>query len=339
MSSSPSLPRVALLGGSVLLGLSALAVSWGLAACASLSNTTPIPDGDASDLDAGYTPPLSEEDAGETTPFDAGAPPASGRIRLANLLQGPGAVDLCTKSDATGAAWESQKVPNPSGLGFGQVSAHVFLPAGSQGTRYQFRVVPLGSPCDGDGASPLVSIAAGTSTTLRQGSGLTISAIGVAKDNVDAGDGAPRGSVNSDVVSPPSTAALVRVVHGVPELPPFDVTVNGEIILTGIKYGTASPFCASPSSCANGGSGGGAYASSSGFAQIPAGIPQDATLALKAGTSTKSFVVPERVRRGVAVTIFVGGTPDSLLVNLCSDRSPPAGQTLAECTKLRAISE
>lgn len=325
-SERPTL-RAAFLASGVLLGAAALAAGWGsLVACDNLSETSPLPDGDASDLDAGYTPPLPEE-AGppDVVTIDTGAPPASGRIRLANLLNGAGAVDLCTRSE-TATAWDPQKITtNPSGakaegLLFGEVSAHIFLSASTAGTRYQFRVVPLGTPCDGDGGVPIVAIPVGTNTTLRQNGGLTIIAAGTIKEGTDAGDGNPRGAVIADTLSPPSSAALVRVVHGVPDLAAFDAVVNGETILTGIKYGSAIQF---------------PYTSTTGFASVAAGIPEGSTLTLKAGTSAQTYIVPDRVRRGVATTIFVGGTADKLTVSLCSDRSPPANQTVAECKKLK----
>lgn len=307
-------------------GALALASGSSLVACEALDKVSPLPDPDASaEYDAGYVPPLPEEAGVDASVPDAGPPPASGRVRLANLLQGVAAVDVCARRDDASGTWEGQKIttgtsPKADGLKFGEVSAHFFLPvATAAGTKYAFRVVPLGASCEGDGGAPLVNIA---SSTLRQNGGITLVATGVA--GIDGGDTIPRGVALADVLQPPQTAALVRAFHGVPDLPPFDVVVNGETILTGIKYGSAFGF---------------PYTSTTGFATIPAGIPEEATLALRAGTTVKTFEVPERVRRGVAMSIFVSGRasePSTLEVTLCADRSPASGEELASCTPLQA---
>lgn len=326
-----SLLRIGLLGFGGFVAIGSLAVAWSsLVACASLSETSPLPTGDASDLDTGFV--LYPEDAETPAPStpDAGPPPASGRVRLANLLQGVKAVDLCAKRDEPTGTWEPQKItvnspaPKPEGLLFGEVSTHIFLPvATAAGTKYLFRIVALGSPCEGDGGAPLASIA---STALRQGGGLTLVAVGVVPEGgVDAGasDSIPRGVALSDVLQPPATAALLRVFHGAPDLPAFDVVINGETALTGVKYASAIGF---------------PYTSTTGFASLPAGVPDNATLTLRAGTIAKSYKVPSRVRRGVAMTVFVGGRLNDgsspLVVNLCADRSPPEGDQLATCTAL-----
>src|SRR5688572_3406419 len=128
-SSSLSLFRGAFIASGALLGICALAAGWGsLVACESLSETSPIPDGDASDLDAGYTPPLPEDaGAAPVVTVDSGPPPASGRVRLVNLLNGAGAVDFCTRGE-TATAWDAQRItvnspaPKAEGLLFGEVS-------------------------------------------------------------------------------------------------------------------------------------------------------------------------------------------------------------------------
>lgn len=331
MASRVSLFRLGFLGIAGSLTVGALAVtSSSLVACESLSETSPLLDEDAAaNYDAGYIPPPAEEDASAppSAQTDAEPPPPSGRVRLANLIQGPTAVDLCAKRDEPGATWEPQKItvnspaPKPDGLLFGEVSTHLFLPAASgAGTKYLFRVVSLGSPCEGEGGAPLASIA---STALRQNTGLTLVAFGLVAEGVDAGDGNPRGVAIGDVLSPPSNATLVRAFHGVPDMPPFDLVINGETAATGVKYGSAIGF---------------PYTSTTGFASLAAGIPDKATLTLRAGTTVKSYTVPERVRRGVAVTVFAAGSlspgKQPLTVSLCADRSPPEGEKLATCTKL-----
>src|SRR5262249_39052583 len=119
----------------------ALGALWmgALTACDSLADTSPIPNGDASDLDAGFGPVPAE--GGPSAPpstVDAGPSPPSGRIRLANLIQGAGPVDLCAKGDAPGSTWDT-KVAKPGGLAYGEVSAHSFVSVPtSAGSKYQF---------------------------------------------------------------------------------------------------------------------------------------------------------------------------------------------------------
>ena len=315
--------RVAFVGltGVLFLAAAGAALSGSLAACASISDTSPLPNGDASDLDAGFVPVTDNtSSAPPSTTIDAGPPPPSGRVRLANLLQDTGPVDLCVKADSASAPWEGQRIANPGGLGFGEVSSHVFLPvATSQGQRYQFRIVPLGGSCESE-AGALVSIPGGTTTTLRQGGGLTIAVTGI----VGSGDPqtGPKGTVVSDVLAPPAAVAMLRAIHGVSDMTAFDVLINGEMAIQGVKYGSGLGF---------------PYASPNGFASLAGGIPEGATLTLKAGTTARSFKVPARVRRGVAMTLFasgrVNGSPQ-IAVSLCADRSPPDGETLATCTKL-----
>jgi hypothetical protein len=324
-----SLFRLGLVGLAGVVGFGSLLVASGsLVACESLSETSPLPDLDAQTFDVGYVPPFEEKEEEEPPPPDAGPPPPASRIRLANLLQGPEAVDLCVKQEPTGA-WEGQKItvdapsPKADGLAFGEVSAHNNLPVAGAAARYSFRVVPVGGPCDGDGAVIYATIGP---TTLRQGAGVTLVAVGVVDPGVDAGDANPRGVAIGDVLAPPATVTLVRLVHGVPDLPALDLVINGETVATGVKYGTATGF---------------PYTSTTGFASLAAGIPANATLSLRAGTTVRSFAVPDRVRRGVAMTIFAAGSISGgdhpLQVLLCADRSPPAGETLARCTKLDPI--
>jgi hypothetical protein len=316
----------------VVVGAGLVGLASGIAACASLSDTSPLPSGDASDLDGGFIPIIDDGDGG--TPgggsVDSGPPPQSGRVRLANLLQGAAAsaVDLCTRSDAPGSGWEGQKITQfkPEGLAFGEVSAHIFLPVPTtQGSKYQFRIIPVGGSCDGDAGAggPLVGISAGTNTQLNQGGGLTVAVVGETTETT--GEASPKGVAVQDVLSPPPAFALLRVIHAISDLPAFDVLVNNEIALQGVKYATAVGF---------------PYDKPTGFAQLAGGVPEGATLTLRAGTTVRSFKVVSRVRRGVAVTLFATGHAQSapgITLSLCSDRSPAEGQTLASCDRLQEV--
>jgi hypothetical protein len=242
-------------------------------------------------------------------------------------LIGSPALDLCSKSDAFGAAWEGQKItvgastPKPDGLNYGEVSTHVFLPVPtSAGTKYQFRILPVGGSCDTD-AGIGVSIPAGTNTSLRQGGGLTLAVVGDV--NAPAGsDASPKAVVVSDVVAPPTSFALLRAIHGVPDMPAFDVLISGASVITGVRFGSGIGY---------------PYSSFTGFVNIAGGIPANSTVTLQAGTSVRNFTLGDRVRSGVAETLFVSGrlsgTPP-LTATLCSDRSPPQGDVVATCTNL-----
>jgi hypothetical protein len=327
-SKSHPIFRAAFWAAGVLAASFGFAVWMGaLAACDSLSDTSPIPTGDASDLDAGFMPVLDEAGGGGPgTALDGGPPPPSGRVRLAHLIQGAGPVDLCALGDAPGSQWQGQMVTHPGGLNYGDVSSHAFVSVPtSAGSKYQFRVIQYGGDCASDaGGGALVSIPAGTSTLLKQGGGLTIAAVGVASA-APGTEAAPKGVVASDVLAPPAAVALLRVVHGVSDLAPFDILINAETAIQGVKYASVLGF---------------PYSSPSGFASLAGGIPQNATLTLKSGTVVRNFTVPDRVRRGVASTIFAGGRvagSPALTVALCADRSPPEGETLATCTTLQEV--
>jgi hypothetical protein len=301
-----------------------------LAACASLSDTSPIPNGDASDLDAGFVPVIAEGGGGSSGGGDAGPAPPSGRVRLANLIQNSPPVDLCAKGDAPGAQWEANHVPNPAGLNYGEVSAHTFVSVPtSGGSRYQFRVIPAGGACDtGDAgpSAPLVTIAAGANTLIKQGGGLTLAAVGDANAPSTA-DASPKGVVVTDVLAPPAAVALLRVIHGVSDLAAFDVLINADIAIQGVKYASGVGYD---------------YTSPTGFANLAGGIPENATITLRSGTTVRSFNVGPRVRRGVANTIFAGGRVNGsppLSVALCADRSPAEGETLSTCTTLQAVNK
>lgn len=321
--------RTSILGGAFFL--SAAAVAWtSLSACESLSQTSPLPPEDASDLDAGALPEDPDEPPPGTSSggtVDAGPAPASGRVRLANLLQGPSSVDLCAIQGMTVRSQlitanpsEPTQASKPDGLKLGETSQHVFLFADVKGTPYTFRVVPAGADCSDMTTQVYATITSATATLLKQNSGITLVVFGEIKEGVDAGDATPRGIALADTISPPATASLFRVFHGVPDIAAFDVVINGETILSGVKYGTSFGY---------------PYTSTSGFASIPAGIPEGATLTLRSGTTVRSFTIPARLRRGIASTVFVGGTSDKLVVSLCSDRSPTKGTT-ATCDKLVA---
>jgi len=186
------------------------------------------------------------------------------------------------------------------------------------GTKFTFKVTPVGTDC----ADPTQPVYASISTpvTIRGGAGITVVAIGISKDGVDAGDAIAKATTIGDTLAPPATSSLVRVFHAVPDIAAFDVVINGETVVTGVKYGGASGY---------------PYTSTTGYASIPAGVPEDATLTLRSGTTVRSFTVPKRLRRGAATSIFVGGTADKLTVELCSDRTPDKGDT-ADCTRLSA---
>lgn len=297
-----------------------------LTACGALDNTSPLPPTDASDLDAGQPPPddstsSSSSSSGGST--DSGPPAVSARVRLANLLQGPGSIDLCGKVDANGTTWQNGLVtanpsaaPKPDGLDFGQMSQSIFLSStGSSGTKYLFEAVSPGADCNDNSTQVFAKF---VSTALKPGGGVTLVAVGLVEDG-DAGDATPRGAVLIDTIAPSASASLFRVFHGVQDMGAFDVSINGAVILQGVKYATAFPY---------------PYSTTSGFASVPAGVPDNAQMQLNAGTTVRNFTIPTRLRRGIATTILVGGTKDNLDVQECADRSPDPGAATADCTKL-----
>jgi hypothetical protein len=285
-------------------------------ACESLKDVSVVPDGAIDDLDAGDIPE-PPEDSGDnvTPPTSDAAPPASGRVRLGNMTVSGGAVDLCVKpSTPATAPWEGPRI---AGLSPGQVSAHFFLPVPGASAQFLYRVVRSGGACDGDPGAVVFNF---TAQTLRQAGGTTLAVVGNAS-GADAGDANPRGVALADNVTPAANATQFRAIHGIPDMPAFDVVINGETILQGIRFGSAIGF---------------PYATSdtTGFKSIPAGIPEGSTLTLRAGTTVATFTVPQRQRRGIAVTLFTTGSVAAPIASLCSDRSPPAGETLATCLNL-----
>jgi hypothetical protein len=123
---------------------------------------------------------------------------------------------------------------------------------------------------------------------------------------------------------PPAAFALLRVVHGVSDLAAFDVLVNGGTALQGVKYASAIGY---------------PYNSTTGFANLAGGIPQGATITFQSGTTFRNFKVGDRVRRGVAETLFAagrvaGGPP--MTIALCADREPSEGEVLSTCVNLEA---
>lgn len=331
-----SLFRTGLLGS--MFVITAAGVGWvSLSACASLSQTSPLPPDDASDLDAGQPPDEGDQSSssGSTSgsaSSSSGDLPTSARIRLANLLQGPDAVDLCIKNaDQPTLPYFSHSISDPDtayvtavavksdGLAFGETSQSLSVNVDPKaGTKYTFKVTPVGTDC-ADATQPVYASIA-TPVTLRGGGGVTIIVSGISEKDVDAGDAIARATSVSDTLAPPPNASLLRVFHAVPDVAAFDVVINGETILTGVKYGSALGY---------------PYTSPSGYASIAAGVPEDATLTLRSGTTVRSFTIPTRLRRGAATSIFVGGTKAKLTVELCSDRTPDKGDT-ASCTKLSA---
>lgn len=331
-----SLFRTGLIGGTLVVA--STAVFWiSMSACSSISQTSPLPPEDASDLDAGQPPDDEEQSSSGSTSGSAsssGDLPTSGRLRLTNLLQGPDAVDLCIKNaDDPKLPWQNHVVSSPGtddnrvsgvgkpdGIAFGETSQSIFVnvmpvPAG---TKYTMKIVPLGTDC-ADATQPAYA-SISTPVAITPGGGRTVVISGVLKDGVDAGDAIARATSIGDTLVPPSNATLFRVFHAVPDIAAFDVVVNGETIISGVKYGGAAGY---------------PYTSATGYASIPAGIPEDATLTLRSGTTVRSFTVPKRLRRGVASSVFVGGTADNLTVELCADRTPDKGDT-ADCQKLSA---
>lgn len=318
------IPSWRYIAAAVILGGGAGVGGLGLAACYNLGDTSPIPDGGGTDLDAGFVPVVDDGgSATGTTTVDSGPPPPSGRVRLANLLQNSPAVDLCARGDFSGAQWQPQLVTKPGGLNYGEVSAHNFVSVPtSAGSKYQYRIVPFGADCDSDaGGGPLVSIASGTNTLLKQGGSMTLAVVGDANAQANT-EASPKGVVATDVLAPPAAVALLRVLHGVSDLAAFDVEINGDTALQGVKYASVLSY---------------PYSSPTGFASLAGGVPQNATLTLKAGTTARNFTVANRVRRGVASTIFAYGRVDGapgLVLSLCADREPAEGSVLSDCTPL-----
>jgi len=306
------------LGGLGSVGLLLLLSS----ACSSLKDVSVVPDGAIDDLDAGDIPEPIDEDAGSVSPPGTDPPP-SGRVRLGNMLQpGARAMEVCSRAGASGTfearIASNPQAPNAGGIAPGQVSTHFFLavpgePRANPSVTYQYRIVPAGGSCDD-------VVAAVNGPPLRQGGGTTIAVVGEANGG-DAGDRNPRAIALSDNVTPAANATQFRAVHGIVDMSAFDVVINGETIVQGIRFGSAVGFPY-------------ANADTSGFRAIPAGIPENSTLTLRAGTTVVTFTVPQRQRRGIAVTLFTGGTLSAPVAQLCSDRSPPAGETLATCVTL-----
>lgn len=324
MTLPSSLFRTGVLGG--MFALSVTGAFWvALSACESLSQVSPLPPNDASDLDAGQPPEESTSSSSSgAAGLDAGTSNAV-RFRLSNQLQGPDAIDYCVKADYQGAVWENNLVSNnpqnpakADGLFFGETSqSYVTLTAANAGSKFQVKIVPPGTDCADTAAQVYLTLAA--PVTARQNTGVTIVAVGKLEKE-DAGDANGKVTTMGDTLAPSPTSSLFRVFHGVPDIAAFDVVINGETVLTGVKYGTAFGF---------------PYTSTTGYATINAGVPEGATLTLRSGTTVRSFSIPQRLRRGIASTVFVGGTKDKLTVTLCSDRTPDEGD-LAKCQKLAA---
>jgi hypothetical protein len=322
-----SLFRTGILGGALVLCTTA--TFWvSISACESLSQTSPLPPDDASDLDAGQPPEMddttSSSSSSGSAPADAGVPNAA-RFRLSNQLQGPDAIDYCVTSDPTGKSWTSNLVseniykdPKPDGVFFGETSQSNFVLAAASGSKFLVKITPPGTDCSDPTATVYAAFA--LSSPVKPGAAVTVVAVGKLESGVDAGDATGKGTSMNDILAPPANASLFRVFHGATDIAAFDVVINGETIITGVKYGTAIGY---------------AYTSSTGYASIAAGIPEGSTLTLRSGTTVRSFAIPDRLRRGIATTVFVGGTKEKLTVNLCSDRTPDKGDT-ATCQKLAA---
>jgi len=319
--------KTAFLGiGSLFAGVALLA-GWGgaVTACQNLDDTSPLFDAAAAtDYDAGYVPPApsSTDDTSSGAP-PSGPTPNTLRIRLANLTQGGQALQLCIAQSPSTAFVVAQDVSASTKLdavGAGLVSAPVNvgpITDAKKGAAFAFRV---GTDCVNAGqGTTLASIAASTRTTFKGGASVTLIVAGDPAAQGTPDPLAPQLTIVNDLVSPSATATSFRAAHGAVGLPPFDVVVNGETVLTGVRFNTAIGY---------------PYSSTSGYAQIAAGIPEGSTILLRSGTTVKTFTVPSRVRRGIADTLVVTGTVNAVAASICSDRAPAAGATSADCTAL-----
>lgn len=304
--------------GTVTVASGIAAATSALVACENLKDVSVVPDGSRDDLDAGSPPVPTTPDETPVTPPPPSDPTPSGRVRLGNFLQSSNTVTICAKTAAApNSAWAPIGVDEfGSSVGAGSVSSYTFLEVTAPTASYQYRIVPGNESCTGDDI-----LAQSGSVTLRQNGGTTLAIVGEAS-GVDAGDANPRLIAVADNITPPAGATSLRAFHGVPDLAAFDVVINGETVLTGVKYGTAVGF---PYSTSN----------TTGYASIPAGVPENARLTLRSGTTVSSFTFPQRLRRGLAFSLFVSGTRDATSVELCTDRNV-AGETSSNCQTLPA---
>jgi hypothetical protein len=322
--------KTAILGiGSLFAGVALLA-GWGgaVTACQNLDETSPLFDAAAAtDYDAGYVPPASTDDPGSSSGTPPSGPAANTlRVRLVNLTQGGQALQLCVAQAPSTAFVVAQDVITSSKLdavGAGLVSAPVNIgPITTAATgKFQFKVGP-------DCATPIAAVltVSPSAAFIKAGASVTLIVAGDPADTDPTAPLAPRLTSVNDVVTPSATATSLRAVHGAVGLPPFDLVVNGETVLTGIRYNTAVPLLSAPGYTAN---------PATGFIQIPAGIAEGSTVLLRSGTTVKSFTVPERIRRGVADTLVVtGSSVNNVAASICSDRAPAAGATSADCIVL-----
>ena len=320
--------------GSLLAGAAMLA-SWGaVSACQNLDETSPLFDAAAAtDYDAGFVPVATTDPDGDGTSSSSGALPMGPqpntlRVRLANLTQGGTALQLCFAQAPSTTFAVAQDVTSSAKLdavAAGTVSAPVSvgLITSSATGKFQFRV---GTDCTAT-ATTIASVS--PTTTFKGGNSITLVVAGDPSTEDSDSPLVPRLTSVNDNISPSATSTSFRAINGAVGLPPFDVVVNGDTVLVGLRYGTAVPAIAAP---------GFSFSSSTGDVQIGAGIPAGSTILLRSGTTVKTFTSPgTRIQRGVAETLVVtGSSVNSVAAQLCSDRAPAAGAAVADCTPLSA---
>lgn len=313
--------------GTLVAGGLTLATWGSLTACQNLDVTSPLFDPDAaSDYDAGFVPEAPDDDGddGSSGAPPAGPTPTTVRVRLANLTQGGESLQLCaTQAPASGTAPPFAVAQDVvSGFRIDAVATGSLSAPASIGSiadkatgRFNFRVGP-------DCATQAGTLAQLTATlSLRGGAAVTLIIAGnpAAEDPTDPL--VPRVTSVNDVLAPAATSTSLRAFHGAVGLAPFDVAIDGTTVLEGVRFNTGI---------------GRPYASTNGYAPVAAGIPQGATLRLSSGTTSRSFSVPDRIRRGIAQTLLVtGSSVNNVSAQLCSDRAPESGST-SECVSLPA---
>ena len=310
--------------GSLFAGAAMLA-GWGaVSACQNLDETSPLFDAAAAtDYDAGYVPAAaSTDDPGSSS---SGAPPPGHapntlRVRLANLTQGGTALQLCFAEAPSTAFVVAQDVTTSMKLdavAAGSVSAPVsvgLITTAATG-KFQFRV---GTDCTATGTT-LASLS--PTTAFKGGDSITLIVAGDPTTSDPASPLIPRLTSVKDSLAPAATSTSFRAAHGAVGFPPFDVVINGETVLQGVRFNTAIGY---------------PYTSTTGYASIASGIPAGSTILLRSGTTVKTFTSPAmRIQRGVAETLVVtGSTVNNIAASLCSDRAPAAPATTADCTPL-----
>jgi len=323
----------AILLGAVPAALAVIVVgtSGSMTGCSNLADVTEIPDaaGDIynvlPDFDGNYPPQpdagTGDDDDDDDDDSDAGVPPAY--VRLAHLLQGGPAVDLCAiNEDADEPAWQKALITtNPNGaaaggLTYGQVSTKVTLDVGEEGGTFTFALVAPGAECEGaEAAAPYLTfapvvLAPDTSTTL------------IAFGSTDAkGALGPKSIAYPDLPASASPAvASVRAFHGVSDIPPVDVIVGTAVVATGVKYGTTVGF---PYAATN----------RTGYGSVTGGAADGTALVLKDGAQSLKFKLPE-IKKGASATVFLSGKAAAIDALACIDSDPGAAPV---CSKLSPL--